>query len=77
MFTFFFNLSAMKIVIEEINRDFPGGPMVTTLPSRAGCAVSILGQKDKIPHTLQPKYQNIKLKQYCDQVNQDFKNGPH
>ena len=30
----------------------------------------------KIPHTLQPKNQNIKQKQNCNKFNKDFKNGP-
>lgn len=32
---------------------------------------SICGWGAKIPHTLQPKDQNIKLKQYCDRFNKD------
>ena len=63
----------MKIAIEEINRDFPGGPVVTTLPSSAGCVISILGRKDNIPHALQPKKQNIKHKQYCNKFNKGLK----
>ena len=42
-------------------RDFPGGPVVKTLPSNTGGAGSIPGQGAKIPHVLQPKKQeNIK-----------------
>ena len=33
-------------------RDFPGGPMVKTLPSNAGGGGLILGQGTKIPHAL-------------------------
>ena len=33
--------------------DFPGGPVVNTLPSNAGGASWILGQEAKIPHALQ------------------------
>ena len=40
--------------------DFPGGLVVKTSPSNAGHAGSIPGQGTKIPHTLRPKYQNIK-----------------
>ena len=57
--------------------DFPSGPVVKTLPSRAGNAGSILGQGTKIPHASWPKNQNIKQKQCCNKVNKDFKNGPH
>ena len=58
-------------------RDFPGGPVVKTLPSKAGGVGSIPGQGTKIPHASQPKKQNIKRKQYCNKFNKDFKNGPH
>ena len=51
--------------------------MVNTSPSNAGGAGSIPGQGAKIPHTLGPKHQNIKQKQYCNKFNKDFKNGPH
>ena len=46
--------------------DFPGGPVVKTLPSIAGGACYIPGQGGKIPHALQTKNQNIKQKQYCN-----------
>ena len=58
-------------------RDFPGDPVVKTSPSNAGAAGSIPGQGAKIPHVLQPKNQNIKHKQYCNEFSKDFKNGPH
>ena len=37
-------------------RDFPGGPVVKTLPSIAGIAGSIPGQGAKISHAFWPKY---------------------
>ena len=40
--------------------DFPGGPVVRTLPSSAGGAGSIPGQGAKIPHALWPKNQKHK-----------------
>ena len=52
--------------------DFPGGPVVKTLPSNAGGEGSIPGGRAKIPHALQPKNQNIKQKQYCNKFNKDF-----
>ena len=58
-------------------RAFPGGPELKTLPSNTGGAGSILGQETKIPHTLWPKSQNIKQKQYYNKFNKDFKNDPH
>ena len=41
-------------------RDFPGGPVVKTLPSNAGGAGSNPHQGTKIPHALWTKKQNIK-----------------
>ena len=58
-------------------RDFPGGPVVWTLPSITGDAGLIPGQGAKIPHASQPKNQNIKQKCYCKTFNKDFKNDPH
>ena len=57
--------------------DFPGGPVVKTLPSNAGDVGWIPGPGGKIPHGSGPKNQNIKQKQYCNKFNKDFKNGPH
>ena len=45
--------------------------MVKTVPSRAGAAGLILGVGAKMPHALWPQNQNIK--QYCNEVNKDFK----
>ena len=42
--------------------DFPGGPAVETSPSNTGVAGSIPDQGAKIPHALQSKNQNIKIK---------------
>ena len=36
-------------------RDFPGGPVVRTLPSRVGVEGLIPGWGTKIPHALSPK----------------------
>ena len=44
--------SEMKI---NLRGDFPGGPVVKTLPSNAGGAGSIPGQEAKIPHASQQK----------------------
>ena len=56
---------------------FPAGPVVKTSPSNAGGDGSIPGWGAKIPHALRPKNQNIKQKQYCNEFDKDFKNGPH
>ena len=42
------------------HRDFPGGPVVKTLPSNAEGTVSIPGRGTRIPHASWPKNQNIK-----------------
>ena len=34
-------------------RDFPGGPVVTNLPSNAGDTGLIFGRGTKIPHTME------------------------
>ena len=55
------------------HRDFPTGPVVRTLPSNAGGAVSTtLDWEAKIPHALQWKIQNIKQNQYYNKFNKDF-----
>ena len=58
-------------------RDFPCGPVVKTLPSSARDVGSVPGQEAKIPHDLWPKNQNIWQRQYCNEFNKNFKNGPH
>ena len=57
--------------------DFPGSPVVKTLPSSARGAGSIPAWGAKFPHALWPKNQKIRQKQYCNKFNKDFKNGPH
>ena len=46
-------------------------------PSSAEGVDPIPGGGAKIPHTLGPKNQNIKQKQYCNKFSRDFKNCPH
>ena len=57
------------------SRDFPGHPVVKTLPSSAGNAGSIPGQGTKIPQTSGQKTKNMKQKQYCNKFNKDFLNA--
>ena len=52
--------------------DFPCGPGVKTLPSKAGDVGLILGRGAKIPHASWPKNQSIKQKQYCNKFKKDF-----
>ena len=49
-------------VIRTERQDFPGGPMVETLPSSAGGVTSIPGQRAKITHASWPQNQSIKQK---------------
>ena len=62
-------------VIRTERHDFPGGPVVQTLPSNAGGVTSIPGQRAKIPHASWPKKQNTEQKQYCNKFNKNFKMG--
>ena len=48
--------------------DFPGDPVVKTLPSNARGVGSIRSWGPKISHALQPTNQNIKQKQYCNKL---------
>ena len=57
------------------NRDFPGGPVVKTLPSNPEDVGSIPGQEAKIPRALWLKNQNIKQEQCCNKFNEDFNNN--
>ena len=55
----------LKVIFKEQKKgDFPGGPVVKTLPSNAGGAGLIPGWGAKIPDASQPKNQTIKQKQY-------------
>ena len=50
----------------------PWQSSVKTLPSHAGRAGSAPGWGAKIPHTLRPKTQDIKQKQWCKKFNKVF-----
>ena len=51
--------------------------MVETSPSNTGDVGSVSGQGTEIPPALQPKNQNVRQRQYCNEFSKDFKNGPH
>ena len=56
-----------------MNEDFPGSPVVKTLPSNARGTSLIPGQEAKILHVLRPKgKKKVKQKQYCNKLNKDF-----
>ena len=67
----------IESMMNSFPQDFPGSPVVKTLPSNAGGVGSIPGQGANIPHASGPKNQNIKQKQYCNNFNKDIKNSPH
>ena len=45
---------ARYYVFKEMGRDFPGGPVVETLPSKTECVGSIPDWGTKIPHASWP-----------------------
>ena len=77
VFYLFIHLYSISIWSNNIYRDFPGSPVVRTLPFNAGGVGLIPGRGAKIPHASGPQNQNLKQKQYCSKFNKDFKNGPH
>ena len=62
-------MSEKELKVKRYNRDFPGGPVVKTLPSNTWEVGPILGLEAKILHPSWPKKkkseQNIKQKHYC------------
>ena len=58
-------------------RNFPGSPVVKTLPSNARGVGSIPRKGAKIPHASRSQHSNIKQKQCCNKFNKAFENGPH
>ena len=69
-----------KNILKFLLSDFPGGPVVKTLPSNAGGVGSIpgWGACSFLATCLMAKNpKNIKQKQYCNKFNKDFENGPH
>ena len=75
---FILNLQPIELVFGPSSpiissRDFPGGPVVKALPSRAGGVGLIPGQGTKIPHALCPKCRDVKQKQCCGKFNKGFK----
>ena len=58
---------------EQLGLGPPWGPVVKTLPSKAGGASSFPVCAAKIPHSLWSTKQNIKQKQYGNKLNKDKK----
>ena len=56
---------------------FPSSLVVKKLPFSEKGVGSIPGRGAKMPCALQPKSQNIKQKQYCNQFSTTLKNSPH
>ena len=57
--------------------DFPGGPVVMTLPSIVGGEGSIPGWGAKIHMPPSEKQINIKKPQYYNKLSKEFFNRPH
>ena len=70
------NLENIFQTLKNVFRDFPGSSVVKTSPSNARSVGLISRLGTKIPHASMPKNQNIKQKQYCNKINENFKNGP-
>ena len=64
----YFRVMRLKI---SRGRDFPGSPVVKTLPSNAGDVGSIPAWGDKIPHASGAK--KPKQRQCCDKFSKDLK----
>ena len=78
LFSFWWSNLAKPIKIKnKYLRVLPGSPVVKMSPSNAGGMGSNPGQGPKISFGPWPKHQNIKQKQYCNEFNKDFKDGPH
>ena len=75
-------LTCSRFILNELTLgDFPGSPVVKTLPSNARGVDLICGHRVRILHALMAKKKKKKKnklqKQYCNKFNKDFKNGPH
>ena len=70
------NLENIFQTLKNVFRDFPGSSVVKTSPANARSVGFISRLGTKIPHASMPKNQNIKQKQYCNKINENFKNGP-
>ena len=57
----------------DTHYDFPGGSGFGTSLSNAVGVGSIPGCRAKIPHTLWPKNQSVKQKQYYNKFNKHLK----
>ena len=66
---------SVKSEIKNILNDFPGGPVVKTLPFNVKGESSIPGWGAKILHALWLKNQNMKQKQYCTNSIKTLKVG--
>ena len=61
-------------------RDFTGDPVVKTFPSNAEVQSLVRELRSCMPRgqkKTKKEEQNIKQKQYCNKVKEDFKNDPH
>ena len=57
--------------------NFPGGPVVRTLPSNAGVRVQSLIRELRFPCASARKQEHKQMKQYSNNFNEDCENGLH
>ena len=70
--------SSAFLVFKHKGKDFPGGPVVRTSPSRAEGVGSIPGRGAGLLHALRPKNQNIKNRgNVVTSSIKTLKNGQH
>ena len=66
--------NCLTVTFKKAHWDFPGHPVVGTLPSSTGGAGSIPGQGESRPKKKnQPKNPTLKKMQYCHKFNKDLK----
>ena len=58
----------MGVTRKEVRWDFPGGPMIKTSPSSAGCAGLILSQEAKSHMTHDKKTKTLKKKKKTSNI---------
>ena len=61
---------------QVLKTELPWCPVVKISLSKARGASLIPGREADVPHTSKPKKQNMKQKEYHNEFNEDFKNGP-
>ena len=53
------------VLYKDLNRDFPGGPVVKNLPSNGGNVGSIPGKRTKIQHAVRQVSPQVTSREAC------------